>query len=192
MAKRFICLRNQRKNMLNKLIGFPFLKIFLIILASSMISNIFAEEIYQKPEDFIKDSFSSKPPKSKVLWITKSLKPEIYKIMGHDLTALRIRYWSKEDKTVWVLNEIGKEHPITVGLIVSKNKIQKLKVLVFRESRGGEIRHSFFTKQFKQIGLTSDNKLEKNIDGISGATLSVTALKKLARLALYFDLQIKN
>lgn len=172
--------------------GLPFLKIFLIILASSIFSNIFAEEIYQKPEDFIKDSFSSTPPKSSVLWITKSLKPEIYKIMGHDLAALRVRYWSKEDKSVWVLNEIGKEHPITVGLIVSKNKIQKLKVLVFRESRGGEVRHSFFTKQFKQIGLTSEKKLEKNIDGISGATLSVTALKKLARLALYFDQQVKN
>ena len=178
--------------MFNKLAGLPFPKVFLFILASSIFSNIFAEEIYQKPEDFIKESFLSVPPKSKVLWITKSLKPEIYKIMGHDLAALRVRYWSKDDKTVWILNEIGKEHPITVGLIVSKNKIQQLKVLVFRESRGGEVRHSFFTKQFKQIGITSENKLEKSIDGISGATLSVTALKKLARLALYFDQQVKN
>ena len=178
--------------MLNKLMGLYFLKVFLITIASSIFSNILAEEVYQKPDDFIKDSFSSSLPKSSVLWITKSLKPEIHNIMGHDLAVLRIRYWSKEDKTVWILNEIGKEHPITVGVIVSKNKIQQLKVLVFRESRGGEVRHSFFTKQFKQIGLTSENKLEKNIDGISGATLSVTALKKIARLALYFDQQVNH
>lgn len=110
--------------------------------------------------------------------------------MGHDLGVLRIRYWNKNGKTVWVLNEIGKEHPITVGLVVKENKIQQLKVLIFRESRGGEVRHPFFTEQFKQIGITTKNKLERSIDGISGATLSVTALKKLARLALYFHQKI--
>lgn len=170
----------------------PFYKIIFTILLSTVLTNIVAEEVYQKPEDFIKESFSSKPPKSSVLWITKSLKPEIYKILGHDLDALRVRYWSKDEKTVWVLNEIGKEHPITVGLIVNKNKLQRLKVLIFRESRGWEVRHTFFTKQFKQIGISSENKLDKNIDGISGATLSVTALKKLSRLALYFHIQVNK
>ena len=168
------------------------LRIMLFILFSAMFSSTFAENIYQKPEDFIKESFSSKLPKSKVLWITKSLKPEIYKIMGHDLNALRVRYWEKDGKTVWVLNEIGKEHPITVGLVVKQNRLQRLKVLIFRESRGWEVRHTFFTKQFKQIGLTQKNKLDKNIDGISGATLSVTALKKLARLAIYFHQQVNK
>lgn len=165
-------------------------KIFLFILLSISCANAYAEGIYQNPADFINESFSSKPPKSSVLWITKSLKPEIYNIMGHDLGVLRIRYWKKNGKTVWVLNEIGKEHPITVGLVVKENKIQQLKVLIFRESRGGEVRHPFFTEQFKQIGITTKNKLERSIDGISGATLSVTALKKLARLALYFHQQI--
>lgn len=178
--------------MLNRKIELPFAKIFLYLLFSTLFSNLFAEEIYQKPENFIKESFSSKPPKSSVLWITKSLKPEIYNIMGHDLDVLRIRYWKKNGKTVWILNEIGKEHPITVGLIVKENKLQQLKVLIFRESRGGEVRHDFFTKQFKQTSITSENKLDKDIDGISGATLSVTALKKLTRLALYFNQKVSN
>ena len=178
--------------MFNKNIAFHITKLFLVVLLSSLYTAVFAEDVFQKPEDFINESFASNPPKSKVLWITKSLKPEIYKIMGHDLNALRIRYWKKDGKTVWVLNEIGKEHPITVGLIAKNNKLEKLKVLIFRESRGGEVQHSFFTKQFKKIGITSDNKLDKNIDGISGATLSVTALKKLARLALYFHQQVNK
>jgi len=166
-------------------------KVILLISLSMSLSITFAEGgIYQKPTDFIKDNFSSKPPKSKVLWITKKLKPHIYKIMGHDLNALRIRYWKENEKTVWILNEIGKEHPITVGLVVKQNKLQHIKVLVFRESRGGEVRHSFFTDQFKQIGITTENKLERSIDGISGATLSVRALKKLARLAIYFHKQV--
>ena len=178
--------------MINKINGLPIIQIFILILFSISFSNTFAEGTYQKPADFIKESFSSEPPKSSVLWITKSLKPEIYKIMGHDLGALRVRYWTKNGKTVWVLNEIGKQHPITVGLVVKQNKLQRLKVLIFRESRGWEVRHPFFTEQFKQIGITSENKLERNIDGISGATLSVIALKKLARLALYFHQQVKD
>ena len=164
-----------------------FIKLFLLIVLNFNSSTTLAEQTYQKPIDFVKESFSFSPPKSNVLWIIKSLKPSIYNILGHSLGSLRIRYWAKDGKTVWVLNEIGKEHPITVGFVVKENKIQRLKVLIFRESRGGEVRHPFFTNQFKQITTNASNNLEKNIDGISGATLSVTALKKLARLALYFN-----
>lgn len=179
--------------MYNKKNHLPITKIILFIFISISSSVTFAESVYQKPADFIKESFApSSSPKSSVLWITKSLKPAIYKIMGHDLGSLRVRYWAKDGKTVWVLNEIGKKHPITVGLVVKENKIQRLKVLIFRETRGWEVRHPFFTDQFKQIGLTADNKLERSIDGISGATLSVTALKKLARLAIYFHQQVKD
>jgi len=161
-------------------------KVVLFIVINTGFSVALAEQTYQKPADFVKESFSLNPPKSKVLWITKSLKPSIYEILGHDLGALRIRYWTKDGQTVWVLNEIGKQHPITVGFVVKENKIQRLKVLIFRESRGWEVRHPFFTNQFKQMTTNTENELEKNIDGISGATLSVIALKKLSRLALYF------
>ncbi|MFK5915426.1 MAG: FMN-binding protein [Woeseiaceae bacterium] len=178
---------NSKKNVLrlNTIIVFIFFSVISI--------HVQAEQTYQKPADFVVESFApSDAPKSSVLWVTKKLKPSIYEIMGHDLNALRVRYWKQNGKTVWVLNEIGKEHPITVGLEVKDNKIQRLKVLIFRESRGGEVRHPFFTEQFEQIGITSENKLEKNIDGISGATLSVKALKKLARLAIYFHKKVNE
>ena len=58
------------------------------------------------------------------------------------------------------------------------------------EIRGDEIRHDFFTQQFKQARLKTDNQLDRTIDGISGATMSVRALTKLARLALFLSTQI--
>ncbi|MFA7386537.1 MAG: FMN-binding protein [Thiohalobacteraceae bacterium] len=67
---------------------------------------------------------------------------------------------------------------------MTADKIQLVRVLAFRESRGWEVRHSFFTDQFKRVGLTSEGTLDGRIDGISGATLSVRVLTKLARLAL--------
>jgi hypothetical protein len=98
--------------------------------------------------------------------------------------GLRIRYWSRDKRSAWILDEIGKEKPITVGLVVNDRGLERVRVLAFRESRGWEVRHPFFTDQFKGIGLTAGRRLDRDIDGISGATLSVRALEKLARLAL--------
>ena len=66
----------------------------------------------------------------------------------------------------------------------------QLKVLTFRESRGWEVKHTFFTRQFDNVGINQDQQLDKHIDGISGATLSVRALKKVARIALYLEQQL--
>lgn len=158
----------------------------MLVLLSSMPCVTRSEDVYQQPEQFIEDSFDGVTPESSVLWITKEIRPSIYEILGHDLDSLRVRYWAKDDRTVWILNEIGKERPITVGLVVKQNRLEQLKVLIYRESRGGEVRYPFFTDQFLNMRLTEDNTFDDHIDGISGATLSVRALKKIAALALYF------
>jgi len=167
--------------------------ITISLLSVSILSvNTQAKGVYLEPEKFLEQVFESKPPKTEKLWITKAIKSEIKSILGHDLNVIRLRYWGKDDKTVWILEEIGRDKPITVGLVVKENKIEQLNVLIFRESRGWEVKYPFFTDQFKQAALTKDKELDRNIDGISGATLSVNALTKLARLALYLDSRVKN
>ncbi|MCG8378162.1 MAG: FMN-binding protein, partial [Proteobacteria bacterium] len=148
--------------------------------------NAQAKGTYLEPEQFLINTFGT-PPKPKKLWIKKDLKPEIKKIMGHDLGVIRIKYWDDADKTAWILEEIGRDKPITVGLVVKDKKIEKVNVLIFRESRGWEVKYPFFTYQYKQVSLLPGYKLNKKIDDISGATLSGNALNKLARLALYLD-----
>jgi len=49
------------------------------------------------------------------------------------------------------------------------------------------VRHEFFTKQFNFAKLTNDNRLTHHIDGITGATLSVRALTKTARLSVWLN-----
>jgi FMN-binding domain len=156
------------------------------------ITETFAKGVYLEPEKFIDQVFDNNPPKPDKLWITKNLKSEINNILGHDLGVIRLRYWNDGNKTAWILEEIGRDKPITVGLIVKENKIEQVNVLIFRESRGWEVKYPFFTDQFKQASLTTDKNLDKKIDGISGATMSVNALTKLARLALYLDTRVRN
>lgn len=141
--------------------------------------------VYQEPDAFIKEMFAARPPAAKTLWLTEPMQAEIERILGHKYPALRLRYWVDGARSAWILEEIGKEQPITVGVLVQQDRIELVRVLIFRESRGGEVRYPFFTDQFKGTALNTDGQLNRGVDGISGATLSVRALTKLARLALH-------
>ena len=147
-------------------------------------TTVFALGKSQHSESFVSEIFSGDMPELQRLKLDADLKDQIKKILGHRMRGTRLRYWQKENRTVWILEEIGKTKPITTGLVVNAGKIEQLKVLKFRESRGGEIRYPFFTDQFKGVGLDDRNDLDKSIDGISGATLSVRAMKKIARVAI--------
>ena len=58
-------------------------------------------------------------------------------------------------------------------------------MLTYRENRGGEVATPAFTDQFSHAMLADNGELDVHIDGISGATLSVQALTRLANMALY-------
>ncbi len=73
------------------------------------------------------------------------------------------------------------------GYVVEQAAITRTAILIYRESRGAEVRHPFFTDQFKGATLKRDGALDRHIDGITGATLSVHAISALARVALLLD-----
>lgn len=158
------------------------LSLLIIPLATSM---SLAKGVYQSPEDFINEVFFNHPPEVERLIVKGELADGIKSILDSRYSKIRIPYWRDGDKTVWILERIGKELPITAGFVVSDNHIDKFTVLIFRESRGWEIRNDFFTQQFKGAKIDANNDLTQPIDNITGATLSVNAMKKLSRMALY-------
>jgi hypothetical protein len=143
--------------------------------------------VFQEPAAFVAETFGGNPPPAQVLWLDEATQREIVAILGHRYPLLRLRYWREGPRSAWVLEEIGKEEPITTGIAIRGGHIERLKVLIYRESRGGEVRYPFFTDQFKGLALQTDRTLDGRVDGISGASLSVDALTRLARLALYLD-----
>jgi hypothetical protein len=136
------------------------------------------------------ETFHQQVPKSQVVWLKGDVKQAVKAILGHDYAGLRVRYWHQDDRSAWILEEIGKEQPITFGVVVNQDHIESIKVLTYRESRGYEVRYPAFTQQFQQAKLDGE-VLNKHIDGITGATLSVRAMIAIARLALYLDSQIQ-
>ncbi len=163
---------------------------------NSYAKNVSGKEVEQKPVQFIRHVFNGDIPKAQVLWLSKADKTIVAEILQHKFNRLRIRYWQKTTPkkhgkdTVWILDEMGKEKPITIGVHIKNQQIVELKVLAYRESRGDEVRHTFFTKQFNLATLTKNNELDRHIDGITGATLSVRALTKVARLALWLNKKV--
>ncbi len=159
--------------------------IFLLVLAFP----VWAADQETEVSRFLGETFTSAPA-AETLWLSGDLLPAVRGILGHDYPAPRLRYWRAGQRTVWVLDEIGKEMPITAGIAIESGAVLRVKVLVYRESRGWEVKSTAFTAQFFGARLDAEYKLDKSIDGISGATLSVRALSRLTRLALLFDQHI--
>ena len=158
-----------------------------IVFLSLLATGALAGGVYQEPDAFIAEVFSGKPPKPEVIWPDKALKAQIKDILGHDYKSLRIRYWKHGKRTAWILDEVGKDKPITTGIVIHNGRLERVRVLIFRESRGWEVRHAFFTDQFNNAALDKDMQLDRTTDNISGATLSVRAVTRLSRVALLLD-----
>ncbi len=83
------------------------------------------------------------------------------------------------------LDEIGKSEPITftVGLDPA-GRVMQVILLVFRESRGGEVRDKRFLKQFKGKSASDAIQVNDDILNYSGATLSSKAIARGVRKAI--------
>lgn len=157
----------------------------VLVLTLSLPALVYADTVYETELEFLTRAFVDSPPEPNLLWLSGDRKSTVRQLLGHDYAALRLRYWCQAGRSAWVLNEIGKELPITVGIIVENNYIKNLRVMTYRENRGGEVATPAFTDQFVNAELEDNNRLNVRIDGISGATLSVQSLTRLARMALF-------
>lgn len=159
----------------------------LFVCLALFCAPLSAAQTYMKSADFVDQAFAGTPPASQTIWLIENLGKKAEQVLGHSPNQLRERYWRKGSRSVWILAEVGKERPITTGWIVDNHKLVESKVLVYREPRGGEVRYPFFTQQFQGAGLNQSMDLDRSIDGISGATLSVGAMRRMAALALLLD-----
>jgi hypothetical protein len=73
--------------------------------------------------------------------------------------------------------EIGKYRPITFMVGAGPElKVQGVEVLVYRESRGGEVRRERFLRQYRGKRAADPIRINRDILNVAGATLSVNAM----------------
>ena len=154
-----------------------FIRSTLAVMASALLTPMAraGESLwttYQTPEAFIAEAFRGKPPPPKVA--TGPTGP--------------VHYWRANGISAWVIEDLGKQgyQLTTAGFIVKGGAIQSAKVLVYRESRGEQVAEPSFLQKFLGARLAG-GQLDRNIDNISGATLSVQMMQRMARTVLALD-----
>ncbi len=158
--------------------------VVLLVLAAAAVE---ARGRYLELDQFLAQAFPATAPTSQVLWLNAEQKQAASDILQRRFANLRVRYWQQGETTAWVMDEIGKERPITIGVVIRDDRIDFVRILEFRESRGDEVRFPFFTSQFQGLTLQPGHKLSGPIDNITGATMSVNSVSRVARTALYFN-----
>lgn len=84
-----------------------------------------------------------------------------------------------------VSEEIGKYRPITFMVGVAPDlEVERVTILVYRESHGGDVRRDRFLGQYRGKSVDSPLRVNRDILNISGATLSVRALNYGVRKVL--------
>lgn len=110
----------------------------------------------------------------KTLSITGEQAKQIEKASGQDVREKTIKvFMASSGETVWIDRVLGKHDFITyaVGLDAG-HKIKAIEILEYKETYGGEVRRLEWRKQFYGKDEASELKLTKDIQNISGSTLS--------------------
>jgi hypothetical protein len=84
-----------------------------------------------------------------------------------------------------VVNSLGQYEPITfVVALGGDGTVRSVEIMVYRESRGGEVRRRAFLEQFEGTGPDDGLRAGDDIQNITGATISSRAVTNGVRLAL--------
>jgi Na+-translocating ferredoxin:NAD+ oxidoreductase RnfG subunit len=157
--------------------------------------QINAQEIKEAVGDFVKESAGEYAE----IKFEKFILPE--KLKSKIESKSRQRFYSdfvyiirtkneNEITSVSILdNVLGKDLPITFIAMFSKDgKIISSDIIKYREPYGGAVQNDSWTDQFKDKNSSSSFKVGTEIDGISGATISVNSVARgMKKIILLYD-----
>ena len=140
-------------------------------------------EVFMSEEDGIKIMFpKSERVRKDVIKLSPEKKTQIEERIGWKFPEQSFEGYIGETGTqidgyALVQHTIGKHKPMTymVG-IDGKGQVSDVELLVFRESRGSEIRQKRFNAQYEGKTVNDPVRINKDIINISGATMSVRSM----------------
>lgn len=169
-------------------------KIFFLLVITFSVS-LFPQEIKEKTDDIIKSVLGSGITfEFQKYKIPKNIKPNIessvrQKFYGDHVYIYKI-FSEKKIKAYAILdNVLGKSMPITFIVIFDiDGSIISTDIVKYREPIGGGVSSEKWNGQFKGKNSKSDYTIGKEIDTITGATISVNSVTAgIRKLSLLFD-----
>lgn len=140
-------------------------------------------EVYLREEDGIKIMFpKSERVRKDVITLNREKKSLIEERIGWKFPEQSFEVYIGESGTqidgyAVVQNTIGKHKPMTYMVGVdNEGSVSNVELLVFRESRGSEVRKKRFNAQYEGKTVLDPVRINKDITNISGATMSVRSM----------------
>ncbi|HKJ07227.1 MAG TPA: FMN-binding protein [Flavobacteriaceae bacterium] len=151
-------------------------KIILVSISILFISFSVPEKINKLIGKEVKSVFDISEFETKTVTIPSNLKPKL-KVEIHEDNFKKIYQNNQLLGYYYFGKAFGKVAYFDYVIIFDNNlNVSKVKVLVYREDHGAEIRSKRWLKQFNGKCVNNSVKYPDNIVGISGATLSVKAM----------------
>ena len=148
-------------------------------------------EVYLTEEQALKLLFpKSQQVRAETLRLTPDQKARIQEKIGwkfpeESFRAFKAESSGKVDGYAVIQETIGKHRPITyiVG-VTPDGKVSDIEILVYRESKGSEVRMKRFNSQYEGKTTLDPIRINKDIINITGATMSVRSVSAGVKRAL--------
>ncbi len=148
-------------------------------------------EVYLTEEQALKLLFpKSQQVRAEELRLTPDQKARIQEKIGwkfpeESFRAFKAESNGKVDGYAVIQETIGKHRPITyiVG-VTPDGKVSDVEILVYRESKGSEVRRKRFNSQYEGKTPLDPIRINKDIINITGATMSVRSVSAGVKRAL--------
>jgi len=165
-----------------------------ILISASTINNVYAKElialdqalkkIYKSAQDFQKETHVL--TLEQISSIEAQAKISFDQTHASEIIMYTPRLGNNPIGTVFEDTVIGKWGPIHYLLALKPDgSIQEVVILDYQEIRGRPISKKRFLRQYKQKSIKDPLKLRKDIDGVTGATISSRSLTDGIRKLLY-------
>lgn len=167
----------------------PALALFALLAGEAAPARA-ADVVYATPQNVLASFF---PKSERVTYRTLPLDPRGKARLAHRLgyTPARDSYTifvalthGKVDGYAVIDDELGLHQPITFATrLTSRGVVDRVEIMVYREPRGDEVRDPRFRKQFEGKTAADPLRIDRDIDAVSGATISSASLATGVRRA---------
>jgi electron transport complex protein RnfG len=177
-------------NMIFKIMKRPFFLYFLFLIYGSLAAAAQAEVLMGREQALVQAYGQGREFVPRPLTLTASQVGALEKRLGARLLSpycdlVEVRHSGRLEGLALVDEELGKHQPITFLISMdAKAHIRKIDLLVYRERYGGGVRSERFTNQFKGKSSADPLKITRDLDAVTGATISSKALSLGARKAV--------
>jgi len=149
------------------------------------------EKYLMTPDEAIEEIFGpSLTTVVDTIHLTQSVKSQIESALHRTIrdTEYAVRKIHRKDALTgyaMVINEYGKYRPITILVgIDTEFTVEGVRILVYRENRGGEVQRKRFLYQYRGKSPGDPIRINRDIINISGATISVRGVNAGVRRVL--------